>query len=107
MLSATDIANLLACRQLLALELDETAGKIRKPFFHDLGVDLLRELGNRHEDVYLNQLKEKRGKVEDDKDSRNLRALPTPNPPIVKMESRRISQFLRDRTVSVPPRMEN
>ena len=57
MYSATDIANFLACRHLLNLELAEAAGNIKKPFFQDPFVDLLRELGNRHEAAYLSHLK--------------------------------------------------
>jgi predicted RecB family nuclease len=63
MYSATDIANFLACRHLLSLELAEAAGDIKKPFFQDPFVDLLRELGNRHEKAYLNYLKETHSKV--------------------------------------------
>jgi predicted RecB family nuclease len=59
--TATDIANFVACRHLLTLKLDEAEGKVHKPYFHDLGVELLRELGERHETAYLNQLAEKPG----------------------------------------------
>jgi predicted RecB family nuclease len=54
--TATDISNFVACRHLLTLKLDEDDGKIRKPHFHDLGVELLRELGDRHESAYLKYL---------------------------------------------------
>jgi len=56
MLSATDIANFLSCRHLMTLEHAEAARQIQKPFFHDPGVDLLRELGNLHEAKYLDHL---------------------------------------------------
>lgn len=56
MLSATDVANFLACHHLSTLERAEERGEIQKPFFHDPGVDLLRELGNRHEARYLEHL---------------------------------------------------
>src|ERR1700678_982275 len=59
--TATDIANFVACRHLLTLKLDEEEGKVEKPHFHDLGVDLLRELGERHEAAYFNQLASKPG----------------------------------------------
>jgi uncharacterized protein len=59
--TATDIANFVACRHLLTLKLDAAEGKIQKPYFHDLGVELLRELGERHEAAYLNQLASKPG----------------------------------------------
>ncbi|MFY9987733.1 MAG: hypothetical protein WAK31_23450, partial [Chthoniobacterales bacterium] len=59
--TATDIANFVACRHLLTLKLDAAEGKIKKPYFHDLGVELLRELGERHEAAYFNQLASKPG----------------------------------------------
>jgi hypothetical protein len=59
--TATDIANFVACRHLLTLKLDAAEGKIQKPYFHDLGVELLRELGERHEAAYFNQLASKPG----------------------------------------------
>jgi predicted RecB family nuclease len=59
--SATDIANFVACRHLLTLKTDAAEGKIQKPYFHDLGVELLRVLGERHETAYLNQLAGKPG----------------------------------------------
>jgi len=61
MLSATDIANFLSCRHLLTLERTESRGEIQKPFFRDPGVELFRELGNRHETQYLQHLICKRG----------------------------------------------
>src|SRR5258707_4441346 len=59
--TATDIANFVACRHLLTLKLDEAEGKIQKAYFHDLGVELLRELGERHEAAYFSQLASKPG----------------------------------------------
>lgn len=56
MLFATDIANFLACRHLTTLDRAGRAGEISKPFFSDPGVELLRELGLRHERAYLRQL---------------------------------------------------
>ena len=53
MLSATDIANFLSCHHLSTLEGAEARGEIQKPFFHDPGVELFRELGIRHEAQYL------------------------------------------------------
>jgi predicted RecB family nuclease len=53
---ATDIANFLACRHLMTLERAEAAGQIQKPFSHDPGADLLRELGVRHEQAFLRHL---------------------------------------------------
>jgi predicted RecB family nuclease len=51
--SATDIANFLACHHLLTLDRAEEAGEIERPFFYDPGVELLRELGLKHEQAYL------------------------------------------------------
>src|SRR5580693_6869794 len=59
--TATDIANFVACRHLLTLKLDAAEGKIQKPYFPDLGVVLLRELGERHETAYSNKLAQKAG----------------------------------------------
>ena len=51
--TATDIANFVACRHLLTLKSDEAEGKIQKPYFDDLGVELLRESGSGHEAAYF------------------------------------------------------
>ena len=59
--TATDIANFVACRHLLTVKLDAAEGKVQKPYFYDLGVELLRELGERHEAAYFNQLVSKPG----------------------------------------------
>lgn len=56
MFSATDVANFLACHHLLTLDRAEASGKIKKPHFHDPGVELLQELGARHEQAYLRHL---------------------------------------------------
>lgn len=53
MFSASDVANFLACHHLLTLDRAEAEGKLKKPYFRDPGVDLLRELGARHEQTYL------------------------------------------------------
>ncbi|HYZ71789.1 MAG TPA: hypothetical protein VE641_01845, partial [Chthoniobacterales bacterium] len=63
MFFTTDIASFLECRHLLTLKGEEAAGRIQKPFFRDLGIDLLRELGNRHETAYLRHLNETRGPI--------------------------------------------
>jgi predicted RecB family nuclease len=59
MLTATDIADFLACGHLTTLDRAEAAGKIRKPFFADPGIDLLRRLGLEHEQAYLRGLRER------------------------------------------------
>jgi uncharacterized protein len=56
MFSASDVANFLACHHLITLNRAEAAGQIKKPYFHDPGVELLRELGARHEQAYLRHL---------------------------------------------------
>jgi predicted RecB family nuclease len=56
MFSATDVANFLACHHLLTLDRAQAAGEIEKPFFHDPGIELLRELGARHEQAYFRHL---------------------------------------------------
>ncbi len=56
MFSATDIVNFLACRHLGILEHEAAAGKREKPFSWDPSLELLRELGIRHEQNYLHQL---------------------------------------------------
>jgi predicted RecB family nuclease len=56
MFSATDVANFLACHHLLTLDHAQAAGEIKKPFFQDPGIELLRELGDRHERAYLRHL---------------------------------------------------
>jgi len=61
---ATDIANFLACRRLLTLDRAEERGQIAKPVFRDPGADLLRELGNRHEQAFLRHLAETANAVE-------------------------------------------
>jgi len=42
MFSASDVANFLACHHLLALDRAEAAGTIKKPYFQDASVKLLR-----------------------------------------------------------------
>ncbi len=61
MFSASAVANFLACHHLLTLDRAQAAGQIEKPFFHDPGIELLRELGERHERAYLRYLADTRG----------------------------------------------
>src|SRR6202158_2296538 len=56
MFSATDVANFLSCQHLLTRDREQAAGEIRKPFFYDPGLELLRELGARHEQAYFRHL---------------------------------------------------
>jgi hypothetical protein len=53
MFSATDVANFLACHQLLFLDCAHALGEIERPYFPDPGIELLRELGAKHEQSYL------------------------------------------------------
>ncbi len=61
MFSPTSIANFLACQHLTALNRAEAAGQIKKPFFADPGLDLLKRLGLAHEQSYLRDLTDVRG----------------------------------------------
>ena len=54
--SATDVANFLACHHVMTLDRAEAAGGQKKPYLPDLGVDLLREMGAKHEQDYLEHL---------------------------------------------------
>jgi hypothetical protein len=61
MFSATDVANFLACHHLLTLDRAQAMGEIKRPFFHDPGIELLRELGARHEQAYFRHLADTQG----------------------------------------------
>ncbi|HET6929665.1 MAG TPA: TM0106 family RecB-like putative nuclease, partial [Candidatus Acidoferrum sp.] len=61
MFSASDVANFLACHHLLTLDRARAAGQIERPYFDDPGVELLRELGARHEQAYLRHLTVEQG----------------------------------------------
>src|SRR5215207_4763853 len=58
MFSPSAIADFLACQHLTALTRAAQAGEIKKPYFPDPGVELLRTLGLAHEQKYLKQLEE-------------------------------------------------
>lgn len=51
--SATDIANFLACQHLTTLDHAEALGQIKRPYFPDPSLELLRRLGLRHEQKFL------------------------------------------------------
>jgi predicted RecB family nuclease len=61
MFTPTNIADFLACPHLMTLDRDAARGEIKKPFFADSGVELLRDLGLKHEERYLRDLREVRG----------------------------------------------
>ncbi len=63
MFSATDVANFLACHHVMTLDRAEAAGLAKRPYFPDPGVDLLRELGAKHERAYLDYLTGAHGTV--------------------------------------------
>ncbi len=60
MFSPTSIANFLACPHLITLDRAEAASEIRRPFFPDPGLELLKKLGAVHEEKYLRQLTDER-----------------------------------------------
>ncbi|MBA2528234.1 MAG: TM0106 family RecB-like putative nuclease [Pyrinomonadaceae bacterium] len=61
MFSPTSIADFLACQHLTALNRARAAGEIKKPFFPDPGLELLKKLGLAHEQAYLRYSAEDRG----------------------------------------------
>jgi predicted RecB family nuclease len=61
MLTPSKIADFLACQHLMTLDCAAARGEIKKPFFADPGVDLLKELGLKHEEHYLRELRQVQG----------------------------------------------
>ena len=61
MFSASDVGNFIACHHLLTLDRAQAAGQIDKPYFQDPSIELLRELGARHEQAYFRHLAEVQG----------------------------------------------
>ena len=51
--SPTDLANHLACKHLTELERQVALGEIESQYNHDPMLELLIELGKRHEDAFL------------------------------------------------------
>ncbi len=56
-LTASDLANHLACRHLSALDLRVARGELARPFVPDPLLERLRELGRRHEQAYVAYLR--------------------------------------------------
>jgi uncharacterized protein len=56
LLSATDLANHLACRHLTALDRASAEGTLEPPFWHDPDLDVLIQRGLEHERAYLEHL---------------------------------------------------
>ncbi|TWT91793.1 ATP-dependent RecD-like DNA helicase [Botrimarina colliarenosi] len=57
MLSATDLANHLACRHLTQLERGVAEGESKRPFRSNDRLETLRTLGNEHEQKYVEHLR--------------------------------------------------
>jgi len=57
LLSATDLANHLACRHLTALDRAVAEGRTQPPAWRDPALDLLRERGLAHERAYVEHLR--------------------------------------------------
>ncbi len=58
MLSATALTNFLACPHLTTLDRAAREGELKRPFFDDPEIELLRILGIEHEQAYLRHLRE-------------------------------------------------
>ena len=56
-LSATDLANHLACRHLTQLDLSCARKELKRPYREDPAVEVLREKGEEHERSYLDHLR--------------------------------------------------
>jgi uncharacterized protein len=54
--TATDLAHHLSCKHLTELERQVAMGLLHKEHYHDSVIELLRELGDRHELAYLDFL---------------------------------------------------
>src|SRR5258705_1993139 len=61
MFSPSAIADFRACQHLNALNRAARAGEIKKPYFADPGLELLRKLGLAHEQKYLKLLTDEKG----------------------------------------------
>jgi len=59
--SASEVASFLSCHHILTLDRAQAAEQIKRPFFHDPGIELLRELGVQHERAYLRHLVDTQG----------------------------------------------
>ena len=57
-LSATDLSNSLACRQLTGLDMSVTLEGRKRPFRNDPLGDILRDRGLAHEKAYVDHLKD-------------------------------------------------
>src|SRR5262245_19173882 len=57
-LAPTDLANYLACRHKIALDLLVARGELARPFFRDPLAELLRDRGLAHEAAYVDRLRQ-------------------------------------------------
>ena len=55
--SASDVANFLACQQLTQLDLQRARGELRPPHARDLGLDELERRGVEHESAMLERFR--------------------------------------------------
>src|SRR5579864_8953711 len=55
--SASDVANFLACQQLTQLDLQRARGELRPPHARDLGLDELERRGEEHESAMLERFR--------------------------------------------------
>ena len=62
-LSATDLANHLACRHLTRVDLSAAKGELSLPKFEDPSLKVLRKRGLQHEEAYLDQLRAQGRKI--------------------------------------------
>jgi hypothetical protein len=60
---ATDIANFLACQHIGTLNREEAAGNVTKETYPDPTAELLRRLGLGHEQRYLTELRDAKGRA--------------------------------------------
>jgi uncharacterized protein len=70
-LSATDLSNHLACRHLTTLDLRVARGEKLPPEFRSPDLQVIRELGFRHETEYLDSLRRQGLEVIDMRDVRD------------------------------------
>lgn len=70
MFFATNIADYLACHHLTTLDRAAVAGEIEREYYKDIGLELLRTLGLKHEQAYLSELESQ---------GLNLVSIPTEN----------------------------
>jgi predicted RecB family nuclease len=58
-LSASDLTNHLSCKHLTNLNLAESNGEIKKPHYYDPDLEKIIQLGHRHEQAYVQYLRDK------------------------------------------------